>query len=142
MVPPEGGGPVTWSGQTRPALEDARVYPRSATPGGLTTWVGVGGNPQSVVRAAHYGFDLMLAGLGMTIDRIAQYVDLFDRASQQFGHDRPRVGLSVTGHLAETDREARDQAWGPYQERMAKMSVERGFAVPTRQSFEQSIDRS
>ncbi|SIR97654.1 LLM class flavin-dependent oxidoreductase [Microbacterium sp. RURRCA19A] len=102
----------------------------------------MGGNPQSVVRAAAYGFNLMLAGLGMTPQRIAQYIDLFDRALEQFGHPRPLIGLSLTGHLADTDREARDQAWGPYFERMSKLSVERGFPVPTRASFEQSIDHS
>ncbi len=133
---------VNWSGQTRPPLTDAHVYPHSATPGGLTTWVGVGGNPQSVIRAASYGFNLMLSGLGMTVERITQYTDLFDRALEHYGHPRPLVGVSVTGHLADTDRDARDQAWGPYEERMSKMSKERGFSVPSRASFEASIDQS
>lgn len=135
-------GPVTWSGDTRPSLVDAQVFPRSSTPGGLTTWVGVGGNPQSVVRAAAYGYNVMLAGLGATPERIAQYVDLFDRALAEYGRPRPMVGLGITGYLADTDRQARDEAWEPYRHRMTTISRERGFAAPTRASYEQSIDRS
>src|SRR5947209_19498186 len=46
--------PVTWSGTTRLPLENQSVYPKTES-GHLATWIGVGGTPQSVMRAAHYG---------------------------------------------------------------------------------------
>jgi alkanesulfonate monooxygenase SsuD/methylene tetrahydromethanopterin reductase-like flavin-dependent oxidoreductase (luciferase family) len=55
--------PVTWSGGTRAGLRHQQVYPRTDR-GSLTTWVGVGGSPQSVVRAARYGLPLMIAIIG------------------------------------------------------------------------------
>lgn len=127
---------VTWSGQTRPALVDARVYPRSETPGGLRTWVGVGGNPQSVVRVAQHEFDLMMAGLGMTTPRLAQYFDLYSRAADQFGHERGRIGLSSRVHIADTDALARDELWPSHYERTARIGAERGWGAPTRESFD------
>src|SRR5690348_8169399 len=45
--------PVTWNGTMRPPLQDADVFPKTAS-GHLPTWVGVGGSPQSVVRTAQY----------------------------------------------------------------------------------------
>src|SRR5258707_2888354 len=55
--------PVTWSGTSRSPLTDQRVYP-PLPKGHLPTWVGVGGSPQSVIRAARYGLPLMLAVIG------------------------------------------------------------------------------
>ena len=48
------GEPVTWQGSTRASLENTRVFP--TTENGLKVWIGVGGSPESVVRAARYGF--------------------------------------------------------------------------------------
>jgi alkanesulfonate monooxygenase SsuD/methylene tetrahydromethanopterin reductase-like flavin-dependent oxidoreductase (luciferase family) len=70
--------PVTWSGSTRPPLRDQAVYPKTAH--GLRTWVGVGGNPESVVRAAKYGFPLTLAVIGGSPVRFAPLIDLYYRA--------------------------------------------------------------
>jgi alkanesulfonate monooxygenase SsuD/methylene tetrahydromethanopterin reductase-like flavin-dependent oxidoreductase (luciferase family) len=47
--------PVTWEGTTRAALDHADIFPKTET-GGIQTSIGVGGSPQSVVRAAKYGF--------------------------------------------------------------------------------------
>ena len=63
------GGPVTWEGRTRAALRDQDVVPHLETP--LPTWIGVGGSPESVIRAAHYGFSLMLAVIGGPASRFA-----------------------------------------------------------------------
>ena len=71
--------PVTWSGTTRPPLSDQDVYPKSHS-GNIRTWVGVGGSPESVVRAAGYGLPLMLAIIGGAPERFAPYVDLYHRA--------------------------------------------------------------
>src|ERR1700678_2646939 len=77
--------PVTWSGTTRVPLRDQVVYP-PVEHGLLTTWVGVGGSPESVVRAARYGFQLMLAVVGGAPARFQPYIELFRRSLADFGH--------------------------------------------------------
>lgn len=84
--------PVTWQGNKRASLTDADVYPKTES-GKLETWVGVGGSPQSVVRAAHYRFPLMLAIIGGGARRFAPYIDLFQRATEQFGGPSLPVGV-------------------------------------------------
>ena len=76
------GAPVTWRGTTRAPLEGKRVYPPTES-GRLTTWIGVGGSPESVVRAAQYGLPLMLAIIGGSPLRFAPYVDLYYRALER-----------------------------------------------------------
>ena len=55
--------PVTWRGNLRAPLNSQNVYPKTQS-GRLTTWIGVGGTPESVMRAAHYGMPMMLAIIG------------------------------------------------------------------------------
>src|SRR3954447_16971351 len=97
--------PVTWNGTTRAALEDADVFPKTES-GRLPTWVGVGGSPQSVVRTARHGFRLMLAIIGGSPARFAPYVDLYRRATEQFGTAAYPVGVHSPGFIARTDQEA------------------------------------
>ena len=85
-------GPLNWSGTTRPPLTGQRAYPPTAS-GSLRAWVGVGGSPESVVRAARYGFPLVLAIIGGAPRRFAPYVELYHRALAEFGHsERPIAG--------------------------------------------------
>src|SRR6476619_2872553 len=93
------GEPVSWSGQTRGPLKDVRVYPPTES-GRLTTWVGVGGSPESVVRAARYRLPLMLAIIGGEPRRFKPFVDLYHRALQQFGAPRLPIGVHSPGHVA------------------------------------------
>src|SRR3984885_2706911 len=65
--------PVTWQGTTRPPLANQRVFPPIES-GHLVTWIGVGGSPQSVVRAARYDMPLMLAIIGGEPSRFGPYV--------------------------------------------------------------------
>jgi alkanesulfonate monooxygenase SsuD/methylene tetrahydromethanopterin reductase-like flavin-dependent oxidoreductase (luciferase family) len=76
--------PVTWSGTSRSPLTDQRVYP-PLPEGHLPTWVGVGGSPQSVIRAARYGLPLMLAIIGGHPRRFTSYVELYQRALEEYG---------------------------------------------------------
>src|SRR3974390_1746693 len=52
--------PITWRGTTRPPLKNQSVYPKTES-GRMTTWVGVGGTPQPVMRAAHYGMPVIVS---------------------------------------------------------------------------------
>ena len=128
-----GDDPVTWQGMSRADLSERLLYPRLEVPGRLPTWVGVGGSPQSVVRAARYGLPLMLAIIGGHPTRFAPYVDLYYRALGEFGHERMPVGQHSIGLIAGTDEEARDAFW-PIWSRA--MSSEPGMPAPSRDHFE------
>ena len=128
---------VTWSGTTRAALHDQRVYPRTEH-GGVTTWVGVGGSPQSVVRAAHHGLPLMIAIIGGESVRFAPFVDLYHRALAQFGRPELPVGVHSPGHVADTDDEARDQLWPHWKEMRNRIGAERGWGPTNRSEFDQA----
>src|ERR1700732_4881170 len=109
--------PVTWSGTVRSPLIDQYVSPPLPA-GHLPTWVGVGGSPQSVIRAARYGLPLMLAVIGGPPSRFAPYVDLYYRALEQFGFEKKPVGQHSIGLIAETEEEARDAFWPAWQQVM------------------------
>jgi probable LLM family oxidoreductase len=129
------GTPVTWSGSTRPPLADQSIYP-PIEHGLLRTWIGVGGSPESVVRAARYGFDLMLAIIGGEPARFEPYVELYQRALAEFGHDPRPLGVHSPGHVAESDERAREDLWPHYLAMRTKIGRERGWAPPTREQFE------
>ncbi|MFC5260754.1 LLM class flavin-dependent oxidoreductase [Kribbella qitaiheensis] len=128
------GSPVNWEGKTRASLHDQDVVPHLEH-GTLPTWIGVGGSPQSVIRAAHYGFSLMLAIIGGSPSRFAPFSQLFHKALDSFGRDPLPVGVHSPGHVAATDELAREEFWPRYLEVITHVSKTRGFAIPTKQSF-------
>jgi probable LLM family oxidoreductase len=130
--------PVTWSGTTRAALENADVYPKTES-GRLTTWVGVGGTPQSVVRTAYYGLPLMLAIIGGSPERFASYVDLYRRAAEQFGTVAHPVGMHSPGFLADTDEEAKEVFWPRYKVMRDRIGALRGWPPVKREEFDAEI---
>jgi alkanesulfonate monooxygenase SsuD/methylene tetrahydromethanopterin reductase-like flavin-dependent oxidoreductase (luciferase family) len=128
--------PVTWSGRTRSALREQMVFPPIEPGRALRVWVGVGGTPESVARAAQYNFPLMLAIIGGSARRFAPYVDLFYRALAQFGHERLPVGAHSPGHVAATDEQAREELWPNYANLMSRIGAERGWPPVTRAQFD------
>lgn len=126
--------PVSWSGTHRAPLVNQEIYPKSHS-GAMRTWVGVGGSPESVVRAANYGFPLMLAIIGGAPDRFAPYVDLYHRALNQMGKPAQPVGVHSPGHLADTDEEAIEQMWPAYQAMFGRIGRERGWAPMTKEHY-------
>ncbi len=128
---------VTWSGRTRTPLEDQAVYPPTA-PGPLRTWVAVGGTPASVVRAARYGFPLMLAVIGGSPERFAPLVDLYYRALEKSGHGEQPVGVHSPGHIAATDDQAKEELWPHYSVMMRRIGAERGWPPIERRQFDQA----
>ncbi|GMA23873.1 hypothetical protein GCM10025864_16320 [Luteimicrobium album] len=93
---------VSWAGSKRASLKNQHVYPKTER-GSLTTWIGVGGSPESVVRTARYGLPMMLAIIGGEPARFRPYVDLYWRALGEFGwSEQPgggpgRVGVHSPG---------------------------------------------
>jgi probable LLM family oxidoreductase len=128
------GGPVTWHGKIRPSLLNQDVVPHTES-GPFPAWIGVGGSPQSVIRAARYGFSLMLAIIGGNPARFAPFSQLYRQALDRFGRAPLPVGVHSPGHVAATDEQAREEFWPRYREVIASVAETRGFAIPTRQSF-------
>jgi alkanesulfonate monooxygenase SsuD/methylene tetrahydromethanopterin reductase-like flavin-dependent oxidoreductase (luciferase family) len=127
-------GPVTWKGRLRAPLTDARVYPE--TEGTLYVWVGVGGTPQSVVRAAYYGFPLMLAIIGGSPTRFAPYSQLYREQLERFGKPMLPIGVHSPGHVSATDEQAKEELWPHYAVLMNRIGKERGWAPIGRDHFE------
>jgi probable LLM family oxidoreductase len=126
---------VTWQGKTRPALLNQRVFP-TLEGGPLKTWIGVGGSPQSVVRAAAYDFPLMLAIIGGDPKRFLPYVELYHRAFAQLNRPAQPVGLHAHGYVADTDDQAREELWPHYKASRDRIGAERGWPPVTRASFD------
>jgi probable LLM family oxidoreductase len=131
--------PVTWSGSFRSPLSDQLVSPPIPA-GHIPTWVGVGGSPQSVLRAARYELPLMLAIIGGDPKRFAPYVDLYKRALEQQGIPTLPIGLHTLGFVAETDAEAIEIQWPYYQEQFERAASERGWQPPTYEQFLAEVD--
>jgi probable LLM family oxidoreductase len=125
---------VTWSGEMRSPLKDQRVYPPLG-PQGMTTWVGVGGSPESVVRVVRQDLQLMLAIIGGDPRRFLPYIDLYERACAQMDKPLKPVGVHSPGFIAATDTEARDIAWPAYNEMFGRIGRERGWPPTTKEKF-------
>jgi len=132
------GQPVRWKGTVRPPLDGVRVFPPVERPP-LNVWVGVGGSPESVVRAARYRFPLTLAIIGGEPRRFAPYVELYHRALAQLGAQPLPLGVHSPGHVAETDGQARDELWLPYEVMRNRIGAERGWPPTSRAEFEREI---
>ena len=131
--------PVTWSGNFRSALTDQFVSP-PIPDGHIPTWVGVGGSPQSVVRAARFGLPLMLAIIGGRPERFAPYVELYKRALEQHAQPELPIGLHTLGFVAETDAKALQIQWPFYKEQFEQAARERGWRPPTYEQFLAEVD--
>jgi len=132
------GVPVTWEGKTRASLHNQEVVPHPES-GSFPTWIGVGGSPQSVIRAARYGFSLMLAIIGGPPARFAPFSQLFHQALDRLGQPPRPIGVHSPGHVAATDEQARDEFWPHYLETIRRFSKIRGFAIPTKESFAHEV---
>ena len=127
------GERVTWEGTTRSGLQDQDVVPHLESP--LPVWIGVGGSPESVIRAARYVFSLMLAIIGGSPARFAPFSELFRQALREFGQPARPVGIHAPGHVAETDEQAQREFWPQWRLALTRVARARGFAPPTKESF-------
>lgn len=130
---------LSWSGQTRAPLRKQRVYPPLA-PHTLKTWIGVGGSPESVIRAVHHDLPMMLAIIGGAPARFLPFVDLYKRAYDQIGKPPQPLGVHSPGHVADTDVQAREDLWPHYKAMHDRIGRERGWPPTTREGFEREAD--
>jgi probable LLM family oxidoreductase len=131
--------PVTWQGKMRSPLANQRVFPPLEKPP-LKTWIGVGGSPESVVRAARYDLPLMLAVIGGDPRRFMAFIDLYKRAYAQLGRPVKPIGLQSHGYVADTDAQAREELWPHHKAVRDRIGGERGWPPATRAHFDQEAD--
>jgi probable LLM family oxidoreductase len=131
--------PVTWKGRTRAALTNQRVFPPTESKS-LKTWIGVGGSPESVIRAVRYELPLMLAIIGGDPKRFMPYVDLYRRGLDQLGRPALPIGVHSPGYVADTDALAREEFWPDYKKMRDRIGAERGWGPMNRKEFDQEAD--
>jgi len=130
-----GQKPVTWEGRSRSSLKNQLVYP-PIEHGTLRTWVGVGGSPESVIRAAKYGLPLTLAIIGGSPQRFLPYVQLYTQSLERFGHPLQPIAVHSPGHIAATDEQAKEEVWPHYRSMMTRIGAERGWPPVDRAHFD------
>ncbi len=128
---------ITWSGRFRPALHNQAVYPRPLQPE-IPIWLGVGGTPESFVRAGMLGLPLMVAVIGGETHRFRRAVDLYRAAGAQAGHapEKLKVGLHSLGYVAPTREEAVNDYFPGYAETFTRIGRERGWPPVSRERFD------
>lgn len=131
--------PVTWSGTMRPSLINADIFPKTEK-GTIDTFVGIGGSPQSVVRAAAYDIPPVFAIIGGSPDRFKAYVDLYHRSAEEFGTTAHPVGIHSPGYIAQTDEEAVEKAFPLFKTAMDKIGKSRGWSPMSFQHFKQEVE--
>jgi probable LLM family oxidoreductase len=128
---------VHWSGEYRPTLTGQGIYPRPLQKP-LPIWVGVGGTPQSFVRAGVLGLPLMVAIIGGETRHFRPLIDLYREAGRRAGHspDQLKVGIHSLGYVAETTQEAADDFFPGYARAFTDVGKERGWPAVTRAGFD------
>ncbi|WP_284164503.1 LLM class flavin-dependent oxidoreductase [Frigidibacter sp. SD6-1] len=130
---------VSWEGRTRPALKNQKIFPPLG-PKPLKTWIGVGGSPDSVIRAVRHDLPMMLAIIGGNPARFRPFVDLYHQAYGQIGKAPQPLGVHSPGHVAESDERAREELWPGYKALHDRIGRERGWPPTTRENFEREAD--
>ena len=131
---------VTWRGETRAALTKQRVFPPIERDT-LTTWIGVGGSPESVMRAAQYGLPMMLAIIGGDPKRFKPYAELYRNTLSQLGTPELLIGIHSPGYVADSDAQARDELWPDYKRMHDQIGAERGWPPMQRAQFDREAER-
>lgn len=126
--------PVTWSGSTRAPLTNQEIYPKTER-GHIPLRVGVGGTPESVVRAARIGAQLALAIIGGDPARFAPFTGLYHDALKEFGKPILPVSIHSPGHISETDEAAIEEQWPHYFSMFGRIGRERGWGPTTKEHY-------
>lgn len=131
--------PVTWQGKLRSSLSNQQVYPKTEK-GAMGIRVGVGGSPDSVLRAARLGIPMALAIIGGDPARFAPFAKLYRDSLEKYGKPQLPVSIHSPGHIAETDEEAVAQCWPHYSENFGRIGRERGWGPMTVEHYLQEVN--
>lgn len=130
--------PVTWSGQTRAPLQNQNVYPKTER-GAIPLRVGVGGTPESVVRAARLNAKLALAIIGGDPARFAPFANLYRKSMEDFGHPLLPISIHSPGFVAASDEEAIESHWPNHEKMFGRIGRERGWGPLTKEHYLQEV---
>ncbi len=132
---------ITWEGRYRARIDNLPVFPRPVQDM-LPIWVGVGGSPDSVVRAASRGLPMALAIIGGMPERFKPFADLYRQAAQEHGHDPAIIPLNINSHgfIADSKQEAIDVSFPSVQMIMNKIGRERGWLPMQKAQYEASAE--
>ncbi len=130
--------PVTWSGTTRAGLQNQEVYPKTER-GAIPLRVGVGGSPESVVRAARLGIPMALAIIGGDPARFAPFARLYKDSLEKFGKSELPISIHSPGHIADTDEQAIEELWPHYEAMFGRIGRERGWGPTTKAHYLQEV---
>lgn len=127
---------VTWSGNHRPPINNRGIYPRPYQKE-IPVWVGVGGTPESAVRAANYGLPMALAIIGGMPERFVPFTELYKKTFSNAGHDPAKLQLAINSHgyIADDSQQADREYYGPYAYVMSQLGRERGWAPMNRDQY-------
>jgi probable LLM family oxidoreductase len=131
---------VQWSGEHRPALSGQGIYPRPLQDK-LPIWIGVGGTPESFVRAGQLGLPLMVAIIGGETRSFRPLIDLYRESGRQAGYsaNQLKVGIHSLGYVAESTRQAANDFYPGYARTMTEIGKERGWPKMTRGHFDAQL---
>lgn len=130
--------PVTWSGTTRAGLQNQEVYPKTER-GAIPLRVGVGGSPESVVRAARLGIPMALAIIGGDPARFAPFARLYKDSLEKFGKSTLPVSIHSPGHIADSDEQAIEELWPHYEAMFGRIGRERGWGPTSKAHYLQEV---
>lgn len=126
---------VTWSGKHRPSLTNRGVYPRPYQTS-IPVWLGVGGTPESAVRAGTMGLPMALAIIGGMPERFVPFVELFRESAKEAGHNNLPLGINSHVYVADTSQQASEEFYPSYSAMMNRIGMERGWSPILREHFE------
>ncbi|MEI6492069.1 MAG: LLM class flavin-dependent oxidoreductase [Verrucomicrobiota bacterium] len=131
---------VNWSGKHRASLTGQGIYPRPLQ-NPLPIWLGVGGTPESFVRAGAMGLPLMVAIIGGETRRFRPLIELYREAGRNAGHTpaQLQVGVHALGYVAETTEQAVEDFFPGYAQAFTKVGKERGWPPVTRSRFDELL---
>jgi probable LLM family oxidoreductase len=132
---------VEWKGKHTQTILRRAVYPRPLQES-LPIWVGVGGTPESVIRAAEHGLPMALAIIGGLPARFVPYIQLYRDVYSKAGHDPGKTKLSINSHvyISDDSQQARNEFYPPYSDVMNRIGRERGWPPGTREQFDASTE--
>ena len=130
---------VSWKGKHRASFDHLGIYPRPIQKK-LPIWLGVGGTPESAIRAANLMLPMALALIGGYPQNFVPFVNLYRDAAKETGADLDSLQLGINSHVyvAETSQQAGDEYYPTYSAMMAKIGKERGWLPMSREQFEAS----
>jgi alkanesulfonate monooxygenase SsuD/methylene tetrahydromethanopterin reductase-like flavin-dependent oxidoreductase (luciferase family) len=88
---------VTWQGRFRAPLNNSEISPRPV--GKLPIWLGVGGNPESALRAGELGLPLILANITQPPANFVSQIAAYRQRHAEKRHDASTRKVAVATHV-------------------------------------------